>query len=195
MQFLAELMICNGKPLIYCRFYAIIHLKVGDDMSLQSVEINSVKITFDKEKTKEYRTDFNKPCDCQNCRNYYKHIEENKKLVEFLSEFGIDYNCTEEVFSWNLGNDEDSLIHHEGYYGVFGKIEGEEFDFEKFGVKVTFQKGASVPCDRTGEYFWICIEGDLPYILEEERDLPITFSQRVQKLNVIGKIKAIFNKK
>ena len=89
----------------------------------------------------------------------------------------------------------NSLIHHEGYYGVFGKIEGEEFDFEKFGVKVTFQKGASVPCDRTGEYFWICIEGDLPYILEEERDLPITFSQRVQKLNVIGKIKAIFNKK
>ena len=164
-------------------------------MSFENVEINSVKITFDKYKTKEYRTDFNKPCDCQNCRNYYKHIEENKKLVEFLSEFGIDYNCTEEVFSWDLGNDEDSLIHHEGYYGVFGKIEGEEFDFEKFGVKVTFQKGASVPCDRTGEYFWICIEGDLPYILEEERDLPITFSQRIQKLNVIGKIKAIFNKK
>ena len=163
-------------------------------MSLQSVEINSVKITFDKEKTKEYRTDFNKPCDCQNCRNYYKHIEENKKLVEFLSEFGIDYNCTEEVFSWDLGNDEDSLIHHEGCYGVFGKIEGEEFEFEKFGVKITFQKGASVPCDRTGEYFWICIEGDFPYILEEERDLPITFSQRVQKLNVFGKIKAIFNK-
>ena len=112
-----------------------------------------------------------------------------------MSGFGVDYNCTEEVFSWDLGNDEDSLIHHEGYYGVFGKIEGEEFEFEKFGVKITFQKGASVPCDRTGEYFWICIEGDLPYILEEERDLPITFSQRVQKLNVIGKIKAIFNKK
>lgn len=59
-------------------------------MSFQTVEINSVKITFDKEKTKEYRTDFNKPCECQDCRNYYKHIEENKKLVEFLSEFGID---------------------------------------------------------------------------------------------------------
>ena len=164
-------------------------------MSLQTVEINSVKITFDKEKTKEYRTDFNKPCDCQNCRNYYKHIEENKKLVEFLSEFGIDYNCTEEVFSWDLGNDEDSLIHHEGYYGVFGEIEVEEFDFEMFGVKIAFQKGASVPCDRTGEYFWICIEGDLPYILEEERDLPITFSQKLQKSNIISKIKAIFRKK
>ena len=77
---------------------------------------------------------------------------------------------------------------------IFGKIEGEEFEFEKFGVKITFQKGASVPCDRTGEYFWICIEGDFPYILDEERDLPITFSQKLQKSNIISKIKAIFNK-
>ncbi len=164
-------------------------------MSLQTVEINSVEITFDKGKTKEYRTDFNKPCDCQECRNYYKHVGNNLELVAFLNEFGTDYNCTEEVFSWDLGNDKDSLIHHEGYYGVFGKIEGEEFEFEKFGVKITFQKGASVPCDRTGEYFWICIEGDFPYILAEERDLPITFSQKLQKSNIISKIKAIFRKK
>lgn len=73
-------------------------------MSFQTIEINSVKIIFDKEKTKEYRTDFNKPCDCQDCRNYYKHIENNSELVEFLSGFGIDYNCTEEVFSWDLEN-------------------------------------------------------------------------------------------
>ena len=163
-------------------------------MSLQTVEINSVKITFDKEKTKEYRTDFNKPCDCQDCRNYYRHIENNIELVEFLSGFGIDYNCTEEVFSWDLENHSDTLIHHEGYYGVFGKIEGDEFDFEKFDVKVTFKKGASVPCDRTGEFFWICIEGEFPYILDEERDLPITFSQSIKKSNIISKMKAIFRK-
>lgn len=161
-------------------------------MSLQTVEINSAKITFDKEKTIEYRTDMNNPCDCQNCRNYYKHIENNTELVGFLSGFGVDYNFTEEVFSWDLGNDKDSLIHHEGYYGVFGKIEGEKFDFERFGVKITFQKDASVPCDRTGDYFWICVEGDFPYILDEERDLPITFSQKIQRSNIISKIKAIF---
>lgn len=163
-------------------------------MSLQTIEINSVKIEFDKEKTKEYRTDFNKPCDCQDCRNYYKHIQNNVKLVEFLSDFGIDYNCTEEVFSWDLGNDKDSLIYHEGYYGVFDKIEGEEFDFEKFGVKITFAKGASVPCDRTGEYFWIYVEGDFPYILHEERELPITFSQKIEKLGFVKKIKSLFKK-
>jgi hypothetical protein len=163
-------------------------------MSLQTVELSSVEITFDKGKTKEYRTDFNKPCDCQECRNYYKHVGNNLELVAFLNEFGIDYNCTEEVFSWDLGNDKDSLIHHEGYYGVFGKIEGEEFEFEKFGVKITFQKGASVPCDRTGEYFWICIEGDLPYILEEERELPTTFSQKIIWSDIVTKIKTFLKR-
>ena len=163
-------------------------------MSLQTTEINSVKIVFDKDKTKEYRTEFNKPCDCQNCRNYYKHIEENKELVEFLCGFGIDYNCTEEVFSWDWKNHSDSPIHHEGYYGVFGRINGEEFDFEKFGVKITFQKTASIPFDRTGEYFWICIEGDFPYILEEKRELPATFFRKLQERFMIGKNKSMFRK-
>ena len=60
-------------------------------MSLQTIEINSTKIIFDKNKTKEYRTDYNKPCDCQNCRNYYKIIENNTELLDFLEGFGIDF--------------------------------------------------------------------------------------------------------
>ena len=78
----------------------------GDDMSLQTIEIKSEKITFDKEKTKAYRTDFNKPCDCQDCRNYYKHIERNKELVEFLNNFGIDYYCTDHQSSDQIGSRE-----------------------------------------------------------------------------------------
>ena len=136
-------------------------------MSLQSTEINSVKVTFNQEKTREYRTDFNKPCDCLNCRNFYKHMESNTELVAFLSAFGVDYHCTEEVFSWDWGDDPDSLIHHQGFYGVFGEIE-EAFAFEKFGVKIAFLKDASIPHDRTCECFWICVEGDFPYILAEE---------------------------
>lgn len=162
---------------------------------MQTIEINSVKIIFDKQKTKEYRTDFNKPCDCQGCRNYYKHIEGNKELIEFLSGFGIDYNCAEEVFYWDLGNNNDSLIHYEGFYGVFGKIDGKEFDFEKFGVKINYQKGASVPCDRAGEYFWICIEGDFSYILDEKRDSSITFLQKLKRFSFTNKINAMFKKK
>lgn len=164
-------------------------------MSLQTVEIHSTRIIFDEERTRVYRTDYNKPCTCQDCRNYFKCLENNTELAAFLNEFGIDYHCAEEVFSWNWDDNKDSLIHHEGYYGVFGRIEGEEFDLEKFGVKITFQKMASVPCDRTGDYFWICVAGEFPYILDEERELPISFSQKSERFRFVSKIKTIMRKK
>lgn len=77
------------------------------------------------------------------------------------------------------------MIHHEVYYGVFGKIENEEFSFEKYGVKITFKKGVTVPCDRTGEYFGVCVEGDFAYILDEERELPFNFRKKL-KNSVFG---------
>lgn len=47
-----------------------------------------------------------------------------------LDGFGVDYNCDDDLFSWDWGNDKDSLIHHEGYYGVYGRIEGDDFEFD-----------------------------------------------------------------
>lgn len=52
-------------------------------------------------------------------------------LSEFLSDFGIDYRFTEEVFSWDLSGDSQSLIHHEDYYSVDGRIEGKDCSIEK----------------------------------------------------------------
>ena len=86
------------------------------------------------------------------------------------------------MFSWDLGNDNDSFIHHEGYYGVFGRMKGEGFEYDMFGVKISFQKRACVPCNRTGEFFWICIENDFPYILDEKRDLPTSHSKKNRKI-------------
>lgn len=170
-------------------------------MPLKTIEINSLKITFDKNKTKEYRTDYNNTCDCQNCRNYYKNIESNAELLGFLERFGIDFNHAEEVFSWNSGDDKRALVHHEGYYGVFGKIEGEDFDLEKYGVKISFSKEAFVPCDRDGEVFWICISGDFPYVLNEERevfdfdgDLPNFPSDKQKNPTFIKRVKSYFMK-
>ena len=151
-------------------------------MSLQSMEISGTKIFFDIEKTKNYRTEFNKPCDCQNCRNYYKHIENNPELIALLKDFGIDYRCDEDIFSWDIGETADCPVHHEGYYGVFGRIEGEEFELERYGVKIIFQKNASLPHDRTGEFFWICVEGDFSYILDKEREISLSFAQKVEKI-------------
>lgn len=55
---------------------------------------------------------------------------------------------------------------------VCGRIEGNDVEFEKFGVKISFLKEASVPGDKQGEYFFIAIENDFPFILDEERDFP-----------------------
>lgn len=164
-------------------------------MALEKIEINSVSIIFDKEKTKGHRTEYNKPCDCQDCRNYYKHIQNNSELVEFLNIFGADYNNTDEVMSWELENKNDSLIHYESYYGVFGKIDGEDFNFEKFGVKISFSKGAPAPSDRSGDYFWICIEADLPYLLDEDRISSVPFFDTKGKISIVKKIKTFFDKK
>lgn len=144
-------------------------------MALQEIEINSTKILFDAAATNGHRTEHNKPCDCQNCRNYYKIVEDNPELIAFLSDFGVDIYHTEEVMSWDLDNAQDGMIHHEAYYGVPGRLEGEEVVIQQFGVKIAFEKGAIVPTDLEGEYFWIRIEGDFPYVLEEERDLGVSY--------------------
>lgn len=72
-----------------------------------------------------------------------------------MADFGLNFNSVEEILSRDLGNDRDSLIHHEAYYVVCGRIEGNDVEFEKFGVKISFLKEASAPGDRQGEYFFI----------------------------------------
>lgn len=144
-------------------------------MALQEIVINSTKLLFDAAATNGHRTEHNKPCDCQNCRNYYKIVEDNPELIAFLSDFGVDFYHTEEVMSWDLDNEQDGMIHHEAYYGVPGRLEGEEVVIQRFGVKIAFEKGAIVPTDLEGEHFWIRIEGDFPYVLEEERDLGVSY--------------------
>ena len=147
-------------------------------MAMKIIELNGTQITFDKEKTKLHRTDYNEPCDCQGCRNYYQHIAENGKLLAFLSEFGVEHNHAEEVMSFDLGDDVDSQIHYVAYYAVFGMIEKEiKFEYDHFGVGITFEKAATGPYDRTAintdreePYFWIVVEDIVPYVLDEKRE-------------------------
>ena len=141
-------------------------------MSCEIVKIGSAEIVFDKEVTEKYYEEHFNSCKCQYCRNFYKHIKGSPELLGFLAGFGLNFNSVEEIFSVDLGNDKDSPIHHKAYYGVCGRIEGGEVEFEKFGVKISFLKEASVPDSRQGEYFFIAIENDFPFILNEERELP-----------------------
>lgn len=158
-------------------------------MPVQTIEINSVKITFDKEKTKQYRTEWNEPCACQDCRNFYKNMEQNTELVAFLSSFGIEIPYAEDILSFDI----EPSIRSEAYYGVFGCIEAE-FSIRKYGVTVSFQNEASVPCDRTGAYFWIVVESDFPYVLDEARDVPPPFSEENRAARIFRKIETVFKK-
>lgn len=145
-------------------------------MEFQNIKINDVNIIFDKEKTMNYRTEFNKPCDCQGCQNYYANLLANNELILFLNDFGIDVCHTEEVFYWDWTNDNDTLTHYEGYYGVFGEFSGEDFCIEKCGAKIKFSQNSeiNINTDKEEKYFWAIIEADFPYILDEERE--ITFN-------------------
>lgn len=156
---------------------------------MKAVEINGIKFTFDKEKTMNHRTDYNKPCDCQNCRNFYKNLENNTELLKFLADFGVDYNFAEEVLSRQEYRNNEPYIHSEGYYGVEGTFDGDYLSFERFGVKIHFLKDECVPHDREDEYFFIEVEGDFPFVLDEKME------EEYPKNDFIEKIKTVFRKK
>jgi hypothetical protein len=134
-------------------------------MSFQTKTINSIEISFDKEQTSNYQKESSEPCDCRYCRNYYSNIKKNTELTQFLRNFGLNYNFSEEIFSFD-SNEDKTLIHHKGCYAVFGKINGEDFSFEDYGVEITFEKGASIPSSRKSDFFWINIEADFTNILD-----------------------------
>ena len=136
-------------------------------------EISSVKISFDKEKTKDYHTDFNTPCNCQDCRNYYKNIKNNLDIIDFLDDFGVDYSRAEEIMPIDLGNEKDSLINYRAYYCVVGSISDEIFlRKENYSVSFCISSNINVDHEITDDFFFVVIDIDLPYILDEEREFP-----------------------
>lgn len=135
-------------------------------MSLDTKFINGIQVFFDRKQTSNDRNETNQPCDCQWCRNYYANIDKNTELTKFLSEFGIDYNYSDEIFSFEL-NEDKTLVHHICCYHVIGKINGEDFSLDKYGVKITFEKGESFPPKQKSEFFWIKIETDFPYMIDK----------------------------
>ena len=161
-------------------------------MSLQTIEINSVKIVFDEAKTKSNVTDFNAPCDCQDCRNYYKNIQNKVELLEFLESFGIDFLRPEEICPYELGSSKDSLIKYHAYYSVSGHI-SKEFSIIKEDYSIFFETSSNVNVGHeiSDDFFFIVIEIDLPYILDEEREL--LSNSFLGKC--IDKIKLIFKKR
>ena len=112
----------------------------------------------------------------------------NTELSGFLAQFGINFNIADEVFWYEMGEGDLCYYDSDGYYGVTGLFEGDEFSFEKFGVTISFLKTAFLPVDREDEHFYIRIKGDFPLALDEaERD--------VENKNLSDKIISLFKKK
>ena len=166
-------------------------------MDLQTMELNGVKIAFNQEKTKQHRTSYNEPCDCQDCRNYYQYVADNRELVAFLNSFGVDYHCAEELMTFALGEKPDSKIQHIAYYTVFGTIEKEiKLEHDHFGMDISFEKAATDAFDRTAintdcpePYFWIVVQDIVPYVLAEKREMPESTMQKFKTF-----VKALFRR-
>lgn len=133
--------------------------------------INSSKLIYDKKKTKNYEINSCDPCDCQGCRNYFFNIQSNTQLCDFLMKFGIDPYLPDEVIYFSLEDKKVSPISYEVYYGVCGEIVGEEAAFEKYSVKLSFKKSVNILKEANCDYFWLVINKNYPYILNEERDI------------------------
>ncbi len=156
----------------------------------QTLNLNGINITFDKEKTSSYRKDNLSSCTCEGCRNFYKTIKTNKELSDFLAQFGIDCEFTDEVFWYEMGKDDTFYYDSDGYYGVCGSFDGDEFSFEKYGVEISFLKMAELPVEREDEHFYIRIKGDFPLVLDEDerdKDWKTSFLNRIKAMLITKK--------
>jgi len=160
-------------------------------MSSQEIKINNIRILFDKDRTQNNQTDYNRPCDCQDCRNYYKNIENNVELIDFLTGFGVDYLRPEEIMPYDIGNEKDSLIYYRAYYSVVGTLDKEfRTNKESFSASFEIQNNINVGHEISEDYFFIVVDINLPFVLDEERELP----PHSLADKILNKVKAIFKK-
>ncbi len=156
---------------------------------MQIVKKENFTFCVDIEKTSEYYLS-NTLCDCSGCRNLYIQIETiSEKLVDFLSEFGIDICRPDESANVEMNNYIDYLFIG---YTVVGRIETEgvyETDIEDFHIKIS--KGDTpddwFPNEQKEPCFFVSVTGvSLPWVLDE----PFLDAE-----NCIDRVKRFFKKK
>jgi len=156
---------------------------------MQTIQKENSIFYVDIEKTREYYLS-NTLCDCSGCRNLYIQIETiSEKLVDFLSEFGIDICRPDESANVEMNNYIDYLFIG---YTVVGRIETEgvyETDIEDLHIKIS--KGDTpddwFPNEQKEPCFFVSVTGvSLPWVLDE----PFPGAE-----NCIDRVKRFFKKK
>lgn len=150
---------------------------------MQIVKKENFTFCVDIEKTSEYYLS-NTLCDCSGCRNLYIQIETiSEKLVDFLSEFGIDICRPDESANVEMNNYIDYLFIG---YTVVGRIETEgvyETDIEDFHIKISKgdTPGDWFPNEQKEPCFFVSVTGvSLPWVLEEPFPRTENFTDRVK---------------
>lgn len=158
--------------------------------------------SFDKEKTEEYyKNRDDSLCSCENCKYYYAHIKGMfPKLESILSDFGVDIEKPDEVWSGDMKKENVVMIFEAGYT-VCGSIVGElpkdiEIDDgQKFALR--FSKGFAFPNGQTGDYFSISVMGFKmyrPMTDAPKEEIFLEKTDETKKTGIVEKIKRLFKK-
>lgn len=96
-----------------------------------------------------------------------------------MSQFGINYLRCEEIVSYDAKENGSVFIDSIAYYDVFGRIE-KEFTIKEYGCIISFKANKNIPVghEKGEEYFWIVIETNMPYILDEEYECSYVESKK-----------------
>lgn len=165
-------------------------MKGGNDMSI--IEKDGYVFDVDIEKTKEYYAS-KTLCDCDECKNYYRQAENTfPKLKNFLSDFGIDIACPEEICSTYKKGRVDYYVVAYTAVGECVKCGEYEFDIEDGGLflNLVVNKNPVYPNEQEDrQCFEIVVYNiSLPWVLETPHE------EEFSKGKFWSKIKSLFCK-
>ena len=137
----------------------------------ETVIINDRSFLIDKYATSHYITQYNEPCDCAYCRNYFRAIQENFVVLDFLSKLSVNVGRPEECMEIET-NYSTKMLHYIVWYSVTGQTENSVTvnlsDDITVKISLSSDNRLSPNTDHIDDYFWICIDLWLPWAMDED---------------------------
>ncbi len=139
-------------------------------MEAETVIIKDCKFLVDKNATANYFTEFNAPCDCTYCRNYFKAVQSVPSVINFLNIFSVNVNRPDECIELDVDFKTKTLL-----YSVWYSVIGETEQSTKIQLLSDATAEILLPnnefspnTEHDDNYFWICLEMRLPWSLNED---------------------------
>ncbi len=133
----------------------------------RNIKCNNYEFEVDFEQNLNYYL-FNELCDCTPDKNYYELIGKCcPRIVEFLSQFGVNAQRPDEV-SWLEQDTDKKTVFYEAMYSVRGKVtKGDISEYGNAninvgGLDVYFNK-CDFPNEQNGKCFGISVFAVLPW--------------------------------